>query len=487
MRNLLIPALLASCFLPLPSTAKPNIIVIVADDLGYGDLGFTGHPKIKTPHLDKLSKNGATFTNFYSPAQVCSAARAAMMTGRMPHRHGLYSFIGGSSGNLTHLPKSEITLPQLLRKNGYQTAIFGKWHCSLIQVQMQRAAAGKNDIPSMHDYGFDYYFCSDDNAKIRNKPNWIRNGKNEGTRKGLAANVIGSEAVRWVTKERDPNKPFIQFVHFYEPHWYVDAPQEITDQYLGKHTNNKNEAIYFAAVTNVDQEIGKIHRALEKLGIAKNTLILFTSDHGPARLGKANKNRNYGTANPYRGNKYGLWDGSIHTPGIAHWPARIKANTAIKTPAGAIDWFPTICEITNTPLPNNLELDGQSHLPLLLNQPFSRTKPLQWHHYNTNFINSPNPNAVMRVGDYIICGFYHPKTQLKRSSWKEHHLKLIKNGKLVRFQLFNITQDPAQKADLSKQELKRFQKLKSALIAAHQKMQREAIGWQGTEPIKKLP
>lgn len=158
----------------LGGVERPNIIVIVADDLGYGDLGFTGHPKIKTPHLDQLAKGGATFTHFYSPAQVCSPSRAATMTGKMPHRHGIYSFIGGSSGSLVHLPKSEVTIPQLLRKNGYQTAIIGKWHCSLIGVQIARQKAKINDIPSMDHYGFDYWFCSDDNAKIRNKPGWIR-------------------------------------------------------------------------------------------------------------------------------------------------------------------------------------------------------------------------------------------------------------------------------------------------------------------------
>ncbi len=463
---------------------KPNIIVIVADDLGYGDLGFTGHPHIKTPYLDELAKGGATFTHFYSPAQVCSPSRAATLTGRMPHRSGIYSFIGGSSGSLTHLSKTEVTIPQLLRKNGYQTAIIGKWHNSLIEVQKNRAKAGLHDIPTMDLYGFDYYFCSDDNAKMRNKPGWIRNGKTEGTKPGLAANIVGTEAVHWLTQERDPEKPFIQFVHFYEPHWYVDAPEEITKQYYGSATKNRNQAIYFASITNVDREIGKIHRALKSLKLSKNTLILFTSDHGPSSLGPGKKDRNYGTATPYRGNKYGLWDGSLHVPGVAHWPARIKSKTIISTPAGAIDWLPTICEVTGTTLPSDLNLDGQSHLPLLLGKRFRRQKPLQWHHYNTNFISSPNPNAVIRVGDYLICGFYDPKSQLKRSSWKESHLYLVQNEKLVRFQLFNILSDPTQQTDLSQKEPARFNKLKAQLINAHHKMQSEAMGWRGTQPVK---
>lgn len=477
-------ASLACCFAGLlHAQDKPNILVIVTDDMGYGDLGVTGNKKIKTPHLDRIAQGGALFNHFYSPAQVCSPTRAAMMTGRMPHRHGIYSFIGGSSGNLTHLPQTETTLPQLMRKAGYQTAIVGKWHVSLIQVQQKNPK-----IPSMDHYGFDYWFCSDDNAKILNKPNWIRNGKNEGTRKALAANVVGQEAVHWLTKVRDPKKPFIQFVHFYEPHWYVAGPEKMVEDYMKEGaTQVRNEAVYFAAVSNVDQEVGRIVKTLEKLKIADNTLVLFSSDHGPAKLGKGKTDRNYGTASPYRGNKYGLWDGSIHVPGIAYWPAKIKAGTVVETPAGSIDWFATICEVSGAGIPQGLELDGQSHYPLMLGQSMDRKKPLQWHHYNTNSHNRPNPNAVMRSGDWVICGFYAPETQLRRASWNPSHLDKVQNGKLVRFELYNIVDDPSQQKDLSGKHPAEFKKWVSRLKQAHQQMQSEAIGWDGVKTIKKLP
>jgi len=458
---------------------RPNIIVMVADDLGYGDLGLTGHPEIKTPHLDALATGGATFTHFYSPAQVCSPTRAAMMTGKMPHRSGIYSFIGGSSGDLPHIPKDIETLPQILREAGYQTALIGKWHNSLNQVQ----ARNKN-IPSMDHYGLDYWFSSDDNSKILNKPNWLRNGKNEGTKKGYSANIVGKEAIHWLKELRDPEKPFIQFIHFYEPHWRIEAPEKLVNEYLRSATDNENEAIYFGAVSNVDLEIGNIMKTLRKLGIVENTVVFFSSDHGPAKLGQGTSFRNYGSAAPFRGNKYGLWDGSVHVPGIVHWPAEIKAGLNIDTPAGSIDWLPTICEISGTKLPAALVLDGQSHLPLLLGKKMVRKKPLQWHHYNTNFKNSPNPNAVMRIGDYVICGFYDPSTQLNRSSWKEAHLQKIKNGKLIRFALYNIIKDPEQKTDLSRQEKKRFKKMKSQLQDAHKEMIKQAAGWDGTNPVR---
>lgn len=458
---------------------KPNIVIIVADDLGYGDLGCTGNTKIKTPHLDALAKGGALFNHFYSPAQVCSPSRASTMTAKMPYKLGIYSFIGGSSGNLTHLPKEEVTLPQIMREAGYQTSIVGKWHASQIQVQIKNKA-----IPSMDDYGFDYYFCSDDNAKILDKPSWIRNGKNEGMRKGFAANVVGSETVHWLKNVRDPKKPFIHFVHFYEPHWYVAGPQNMVDHYLKAKTKNEKEAHYFAAVSNVDKEVGNITQTLKDLGIDKNTLVLFTSDHGPATLGKGKTDRNYGTAAPYRGNKYGLWDGAVHVPGIAYWPARIKPGSIIDTPAGSIDWLPTIAEVSNVSVPKNLDLDGQSHYPLMLGKKMDRKKPLQWHHYNTNTHHKPNPNAVMRVGDYLICGFYAPETQPKRASWLPKHIKQVRKGKLARFELYNLIEDPKQQTSLATKQPERFQELKAKLILSHQDLQQQAVGWDGVKPVR---
>lgn len=476
MKIALILLLLSSS---LFAAERPNIIVMVADDLGYGDLGVTGHRKIKTPHLDALAESGAIFNHFYSGAQVCSPSRAAMMTGKMPHRSGIYSFIGGSSGNLTHIPKDLATLPQILRNTGYQTALIGKWHNSLNQVQ-----ATNENIPSMDHYGFDYWFSSDDNSKILNKPNWLRNGKNEGTQKGYSANIVGREAIHWLKVLRNPNKPFIQFIHFYEPHWRIEAPEDLVSNYLESATTNKNEAIYFGAVSNVDREVGNIMKTLRELGISKNTAVFFTSDHGPAKLGGGSSFRNYGTATPFRGYKYGLWDGSVHVPGIVHWPAKIKAGLKINEPAGSIDWLPTICEISKTPLPADLSLDGQSHLPLLLGKKIVRKKPLQWHHYNTNFKNAPNPNAVLRTGDYIICGFYDPKTQFKRSSWKEAHIEQVKTGKLIRFALFNIIKDPQQQNNLSQKEKSLFVKLKGQLQDAHADMQKTAVGWNADQPVK---
>lgn len=164
----------------------------------------------------------------------------------------------------------------------------------------------------------------------------------------------------------------------------------------------------------------------------------------------------------------------------------MKPGLIIDEPAGSIDWLPTICDITDTSVPDDLILDGQSHLPLLLGKSIKRRKPLQWHHYNTTANNSPNPNAVMRRDNYVICGFYEqtPETRLKRASWNPSHLKRIKNGSLVRFALFDVLKDPKQQQDLAQQESKRFEEMRVQLIAAHAEMQEQAIGWNGAAPIR---
>jgi|GEM_PF-4957609 len=149
-----------------------------------------------------------------------------------------------------------------------------------------------------------------------------------------------------------------------------------------------------------------------------------------------------------------------------------------------------LCEITDTPLPAELELDGQSHLPLLFGPPgqeLRRVKPLQWHHYNTNVHASPNPNAVMRLGDHVICGFYDRDSQLKRASWNDRHFEQIKTGRLTRFELYKLSADPAQRHNIAERDPERFAALKKRLQTAHRAMQVQALGWNGTRPIQDLP
>ncbi|MGY8770600.1 MAG: sulfatase family protein [Pirellulales bacterium] len=476
--------LIILCFLFSQSYAQtqerkeqPNVLIIVADDLGYGDLGWTGHPHIKTPNIDKLAEQGVSFSQFYAPASVCSPSRASMITGRMSYRLGIYGFIHAGDPYV-HLPVDEITIPQLFRKAGYQTALIGKWHVSWNDSRKKWP-----HIPSMDQYGFDYWFSSDNNTVIHNKPAWWRNGKQLGTIKGYAAEVVATEAIDWITTKRDKTKPFLQYVHFYEPHWLIEAPGNIVQQYDEKATQIKNEAIYFAAVAHVDLQIGRIIKALETQNLSENTIVLFTSDHGPANLGNSRSlNRNYGTAKPYRGNKYGLWDGSIHVPGIIRWPKGIQSGTEINNPVGSIDILPTLCTLVEIKIPKDLSLDGADFSPLLFNKPMQRVKPLQWHHYNATLHHQPNPNAVIRDGDFIICGFYDQSPK-GTGRWVPGHMSFIKETKLKRFTLYNLTSDPTQQKNISGNHPELFEKLRTQLIESHTEIQVNALSWQDNQPV----
>ena len=449
---------------------RANFLFIIVDDMGYGDLGATGHPFVKTPALDKLAESSAQFTNFYSPASVCSPARAAMMTGRMPYRLGIYGFIY-KGGDYVHLKKTETTFPQLLQRAGYQTALVGKWHVSHNDAQQ------KLNLPTMKDYGFDYWFSSDNNTIIQNKPKWWKNGKMLGQQKGLAANVVGRETLHWLEKERQSDKPFMLAVHFYEPHWLVTGPSKTVKSYEKYFEKNKQRAHYPACLENVDTQVGKILDKLKDLKLEDNTVVIFTSDHGPDRFASGRAyNRNDGRSKPYRGHKYGLWDGSVHVPGFIRWPGVSKAGSKIKAPAGGIDFLPTICSIAKVKVPADLKLDGADITDLLRGKKSIRRKTaLQWHHYNSTLKDKTSPRASLRRGAFLICGWYKDQQTMGTGRWYPEHMDYLKNSKLVHFKLYNIEKDPQQKNDLSKEYPERFSYLKKELIQSHQELQNEAF------------
>jgi len=462
----------------------PNIVVLMADDLGYGDLSSTGNRTIQTPNIDRIGDEGVRFSHFYAGAPVCSPSRAAMLTGRLPHRLGIYGFLH-TGEPYVHLPRSEVTLPQVLRDSGYQTALVGKWHASLLEFREKFAT------PDLSTYGFDFSFATDNNTILRDKPGWWRNGQKLDEKiPGLAANVVGAEAERWLRTGREDGQPFLLMVHFFEPHWRVEGREQRIEEHVRAGIENRNEATYYACVENLDSEVGRIDALLEELELKDNTIVLFTSDHGPARLGKgAARNRNFGRAAPYRGWKYGLWDGSIHVPAFLRWPAGLQGGGRdISEPIGAIDLLPSLCRLAGASLPDGLadHLDGTDVTALLdpnEPQPITRRVPLQWYHYNAN-LNSQQedgdefrPNAVLRDGDYVICGFYDHRPGYP-GRWSPEHMDYLRTRELVRFALYDVVKDPGQTNDLAVQMTQVFLRLSAALQQAHGAYQAEAVGWK---------
>ena len=319
------------------STATPpNVLVIVADDLGWNDIG-TRNPKITTPALNRLAKEGIELQRFYA-YPVCSPARAGLLTGILPRRFGIVDVIGPAQAGI---PKGTPTLPASLKAAGYQTSLIGKWH-----IGNTNNAIGNG---FEHFYGFmsgdvDYFQHTDK----RGRADWQRDGK-QIAEEGYTTYLFADDAVKQI-KNRDKTKPFFLEVAFNAPHIDLAAPEDL----VAKH---KSDGLYAAVVEGLDIGIGPILTALDEQGLRDNTLVIFVSDNGaPRRTGS-----NF----PLRSYKDTVYEGGIRTPAIVRWPGRVPAGVALNHAVAIIDLFPTIMGALNLKLPSELKIDGASQWPAI--------------------------------------------------------------------------------------------------------------------------
>lgn len=445
---------------------RPNILVILVDDLGYGDLGSYGHHTIRSPNLDRLAGEGMRFTDFYSAAPVCSPARAAFLTGRIPSRIGIYDWI--PPGSDVHLPSEELTIATLLRQAGYATSLFGKWHLN---------GALNNDQPQPDDHGFEHWFATAGFAMPthRNPFNFVLNGKECGPLEGFACQLVTDEAIRWLHEVRDPTKPFFQFVSYHEPHEAIASPADLVAGYPA--TQNVNEAEYFANVTNMDLAVGRLLDTLDDLGIADDTFVLFTSDNGPEMLNRhPQAQRSYGSAGALRGKKLQLWEGGIRVPGIVRWPARVPAGVVSETPVSGIDLLPTLCEIAGVEVPKTIQLDGVSLVPAMEGKDPDRDIPLFWYHYKS----WGGPKVVMRRGGWKLAGYWAGSegSRTDSSTMRPGDLEKIRTTPLVRFELFNLEADPGERHDVSAENPEILREMKSEMLQLYGEIQVQGRGWK---------
>ncbi|MDA9962520.1 sulfatase-like hydrolase/transferase [Opitutales bacterium] len=452
----------------LPVHAKedrPNIVVVLCDDLGYGDLECYGHPKIKTPHLNRLAKGGIRFTNCYSTAPVCSPSRVGLLTGRNPNRAGVYDWI--PDGRSVHMRASEVTIPQLLKKAGYATCMSGKWHCN-----------GKFNSPQQPQpdaAGFDHWFGTQNNASPshENPRNFVRNGKPVGPMEGYSCQLVMDEAVIWLEKQqaKDSEQPFFMYVAFHEPHEPVASPKKMVDQYDGV-AKNVDQAHYFANVTNLDAAVGKLMKALKSMELDENTLVVFTSDNGPETLLRygPRSGRSFGVADPLRGMKLWTTEAGFRVAGIMHWPARIKAGQVSSQPVSALDFLPTFCELAGTQPSKDLALDGASFLPALENKPITRKKPLVWVYYNA--LNKRR--VAMRDGNWKVLAKLNIGKLNKVDARNEAQ---IKGATLSDFQMFDLSKDIGEIEDLSRSHPEKLIKLKQRLETHYKELVNGSHVW----------
>lgn len=470
----------ALAFLPTAAAAaegSPNFVVVLCDDLGYGDLGCYGHPHIKTPNLDALAQRSLRLTTCYSSAPVCSPSRVGLLTGRSPNRAGVYDWIPAAlpdrprpdQRHQVHMRASETTIAQALKRAGYNTCAVGKWHCnSMFNHEAQ---------PQPGDFGFDHWLATQNNAAPSHEHpnNFVRNGKPVGRLQGYSCQLVVDEAVRWLDSQAErpgPAKPFFLFAAFHEPHEPVASPAELVRQYRDV-ARNEDEAQYFANVANVDRAVGRLIGHLKKLDQWDNTLLVFTSDNGPETLKRyRGANRSYGRPGPLRGMKLWTTEAGFRVAGIVSWPGRIKPGVSDEV-MSALDLLPTFCELAGAPLPQR-ELDGVDLSTWLrAGGSLERPRPLIWCYYNA--INQQR--VAMRDGPWKMLarldGGRFPKLQNVHDGNRDRVLA----AKLTDFELYRIRDDIAEQQNLFDQENQAMQRLQEKLEHEYQRLISDSPAW----------
>ena len=397
------------------SPEEPNILIMLADDMGYADLGCYGGIS-NTPNLDQLARSGILFTDFYAAAPNCSPSRSGLLTGRAPSRTGIYNY--RPPNHPMHLRDEEITIAEVLKDAGYQTAHFGKWHLGALPND----STLKHPQPS--DQGFDYSFGTENNAvpSHLNPVNFVRNGKRLGTQEGYSCQIVADEAISWMTNVYDGNDPFFMYVAFHEPHAKVASPPALVEKY---DEYPPFDAEYLANVENLDSAAGRIIRYLEINHYLDSTLVLFCSDNGSYRQASNGE---------LRAVKSYLYEGGIRVPGIVHWPALIKEGKVVNQPAGFVDIMPTICDMLGINALNDRVVDGTSILGLLKGEEFTREKPLFWFFYRTS------PEIALRSVDFMVMG-RDKDTVMRTHRFSAPDMTYIKNMQLEEYELYDLRSD----------------------------------------------
>ncbi|MCG8696689.1 MAG: sulfatase-like hydrolase/transferase [Bacteroidales bacterium] len=347
---LVIPILLIIFFKETPpdSNPRPNIILILVDDLGYADVGFTGCEDFKTPHIDELAYNGVTCINGYASHAFCAPTRAGILTGRNQHRFG-FQFNPNLKNGLG-LPEDQVLLPELLSEAGYHSALVGKWHLGLMENH-HPLKRGFDDFFGFLNWGHDY-FISDSLETNLNSGKLLleHNGKRVNV-EGYLTDQLTDFAVDYIKRQKE--SPFFLYMAYNAPHTPLQASQE----YLQRVNNIEDSLrkVYAAMVVAVDDGVGRITKTLEEEGILDNTLIFFMSDNGGAPVAPANNA-------PFRGMKGTVLEGGIHVPYVVYWKGKLTQGIYEK-PVISYDFFATAVAVAGIDVPNDRKMDSKNLLP----------------------------------------------------------------------------------------------------------------------------
>jgi arylsulfatase A-like enzyme len=418
--------------------SKPNIVVLLLDDLGYTDVGFNGGD-IKTPNIDRLAGSGVKLGAFYVQP-VCSPTRAALLTGRYPMRHGLQVGVVRPWAQYG-LPLEERTLAQALKAAGYVTAIVGKWHLGHFQPAYLPTARGFDHQYGHYNGALDYFTHVRDGGF-----DWHRNDK-VCRDEGYTTTLLGDEAVRLIEKH-DTAQPLFIYTAFNAPHTPLQALPEHLKQY--ESIPDKTRRTYCAMVHAVDEQIGRIVAALEKRGMTENTLIIFSSDNGgPVNLGATNGR--------LRAGKGSLYEGGVRSPAFVTWPGKLKAGTTNNEPLHIVDLYPTLVKLGGGSLQQKLPLDGKDIWPVL-------TQNKRSPHEDILFNVTPTKGAL-RMGDWklVVGGNLQDPEESTPKKGKGKKKDKQAGGDAV--ELFNLAADPFEQTNLAAGQPERVRELRARLDA----------------------
>lgn len=453
---------------------SPNIVVILCDDLGYGDLSSFGHPVIKTPNLDKMAEDGIKFTSFYSAAPVCSPSRAGLLTGRSPNRAGIYDFIPGprkseDCRDLVHLQAHEQTIPAMLKTVGYSTCLSGKWHCS--------SYFNSDKQPKPGHFGFDHWFATHNNASPshENPKNFVRNGEKVGEMEGFSCQLVVDEALNWL-KNKEADNPFYLQVCFHEPHEPVASPKDMVENYMSD-SKNEDEAQYFANVENIDKAVGRLVQYLKE-NHGENTLIVFSSDNGPETLNRYSRaKRSYGSPGELKGMKLWTSEAGFRVPGVFNWLGKETFKGTSDAVVSSLDFLPTFAQLSGAALPE-VVLDGQSMLPLIETGKMERKKPLTWAFYN-----ALNEHRVaMRTDEWkIMCRLKNDTILPMINNLYTGNEARIKEAEMVDFELYNMKADMREAHNVAAKNPEVFEEMKTQLKSEYAELLEGSFIWSRGE------
>ena len=431
------------------SSSKPNILVIIVDDLGYGDLSSYGATDLKSPHIDSLISEGMRFSECFANCPVCSPTRAALLTGRYQELVGVPGVIRTKpEDNWGYLAPSATMLPQALKPLGYHTAAIGKWHLGLDHE------AHPNTRGFDHFHGFLGDMMDDYYHHRRHDQHYMRLNQEKVNPKGHATDIFTRWAQSYLTERKDQKDPFFLYLAYNAPHTPIQPPLDWLKKVIKREKGiTEKRAKLVALIEHMDHNIGKVIATLKETGQWKNTLTIFVSDNG----GQINVGGNCGNL---RGGKQDMYEGGLKVPASATWPGVIKPGTRSDFSFLTMDLFPTAIEAADGTVPNGIE--GRSILPLLKS---GRQAPFQRDNFFTR-----------REGNQRYMG--DSSWALRRGPWK-----LLKNRPDGPWELFHLENDPLETTDLSKKESQKFRELTTAMRAQIQRG--GTVPWQKPETTKR--